>query len=264
MSPGVGPGKVRARRGRDPAPVRPELVEGPLEGEVDPSQCPSLPTLRVQSLPQALPSRSDPACHLPLSPHPAHPLPYPHVHPHAPPTMDGRIRFRPFANRISCLETPLSATDSKSQNESLPYLRPHSFSQPPPGGLGAACIDRTRRGNPCGCPPAKRGGTGGCGPMPAGCFPPPFSRPISLSATPRTLFRAPPSAGFVPICTPPLKPRDRDTTPSCTPTQTDTQSTQFQAAPICAASQPSSCAATPKHEPPKKTRTTIPINSNPG
>ena len=75
MSPGVGPGKVRARRGRDPAPVRPELVEGPLEGEVDPSQCPSLPTLRVQSLPQALPSRSDPACHLPLPRTP--PIPYP-------------------------------------------------------------------------------------------------------------------------------------------------------------------------------------------
>ena len=92
---------------------------------------------------------------------------------------------------------------------------------------------------------------------------PPF-RPLSLSATPRESFRAPPPRGLSPICHRRLKPATAKRLPSWPPSPRVTQSMQFQAAPISPRIDSPSCAAISQARDSRKKRAkTIRIDSNP-
>ena len=91
----------------------------------------------------------------------------------------------------------------------------------------------------------------------------PLFRPISLSATPRESFRAPPPRGLSPICDRRLKPAIARRPPSWHPSPRLTQSTQFQAAPISPRIESRSCAATLQARTGRKKRAnTIRFDSN--
>ena len=183
-------------------------------------------------------------------------------------------RTRPlFANRIPCLESPLSATDSKSQSNPRPYLRRHSFSCQPLGKLAPAASTAGVGATLVVARP-QSGGIGAASPASAACFTPLSFRPPPYLQTPRRL--SPPcfAPHSSPICGRRLKPRNGDTIPSWPPSQMVTRTRRIQAAPSPAARQPAfnlkatpgvseSGRGLPRHGgAEKKTRDTNRIESN--